>query len=214
MAKVSYYSQWQQDKILNENIFKGKKNGVFVDIGAHDGISGSNSYFFEKELGWTGLCVEPILERYCDLVKNRSCICMNCCVYSKNCLISFFQNKGYTEMLSGIFDSYDLRHMNRIITEQKAFGGETIQVKKPAYTLSDLLKINNISRVDYLSIDTEGSEYDILLGLDFKQYPVHVIDVECNYPDTFGKIDKLLTENGFNNFSQIEGDRVYINNKF
>ena len=56
---VSYYSQLGQDRFLNENYFKNKLTGTFVDIGAHDGNTYSNSKFFEN-LGWSGLCVEPI----------------------------------------------------------------------------------------------------------------------------------------------------------
>lgn len=57
---MKYKSQYSQDKFLNENFFKNKKNGVFIDIGAHDGITMSNSFFYEKQLGWDGLCVEQI----------------------------------------------------------------------------------------------------------------------------------------------------------
>ena len=64
-----YYSQCKQDQYINESFFKGKDSGVFVDIGAHNGISLSNSYFFEKELGWNGVCIEPMPEVYSELKK-------------------------------------------------------------------------------------------------------------------------------------------------
>jgi FkbM family methyltransferase len=206
----NYYSQWGQDRFINENIFKGKKGGVFVDIGAHDGVTLSNTLFFEKELGWSGLCIEPIVERYCELVKARNCICMNCCVYSKNAPVFFRQNSGYTEMLSGISDTCDVRHLSRMSQEQKAFGGESRTIKKQAYTLSTLLSINNIEKIDYLSIDTEGSEYEILLGMDFKKFPTSVVDIECNYEDTFSKVNNLMLENGFEKIAVLGGDWVYI----
>ena len=57
-----YFSWNSEDKYLNETFFKNKSDGVFIEIGAHNGIDGSNSYFFEKELGWKGICVEPIPE--------------------------------------------------------------------------------------------------------------------------------------------------------
>src|SRR3972149_7086762 len=74
-----YYSQYQQDKWLYENIFKNNTNGFFVDIGASDGIKFSNTYFFEKMLGWNGVCVEPLPDIYKRLIKNRNCICINGC---------------------------------------------------------------------------------------------------------------------------------------
>lgn len=54
---------------MNERFFKNLKNGVFFDIGAHDGVSLSNTYFFEKELGWSGICLEPIPEVFERLKK-------------------------------------------------------------------------------------------------------------------------------------------------
>src|SRR5690349_1243951 len=102
---MNYKSQWKQDSFLHENFFPDKKDGVFVEIGAHNGILGSNTYFYEKELGWSGICIEPLEERYKELIQNRSCICLNCCVYDKSGEIDFIENSGYTEMLSGIKDT-------------------------------------------------------------------------------------------------------------
>jgi len=205
----SYKSQFSQDSYLNENIFRFQRNGVFVDIGAHDGIQGSNTFFFEKELGWTGLAVEPILERYVDLVKNRSCVCMNCCVHNKNTTVDFTENSGYTEMLSGISETYDPRHVQRLDLEKKIYGGESKTVKKQAYTLSKLLELNDIYNIDYLSIDTEGNEKEILQGIDFSRFTIRVITVENNYPDKFSEIDDLLKANGFDHVTRLGGDEVY-----
>jgi len=61
----TYYSQFDEDRILNELVSCGMRNGVFVDVGAYDAISLSNSFVFERELGWTGICVEP--KRVCAI---------------------------------------------------------------------------------------------------------------------------------------------------
>ena len=68
-----YYSQIGQDKFVNE-FFKGKLNGVFVDIGAHDGESGSNSLFLEKHRNWSGICIEPGPAEYKKLEESRTSI--------------------------------------------------------------------------------------------------------------------------------------------
>ena len=80
---MKYYSQLQQDRIVDE-YFKGKNNGFFVDIGAHDGIECSNSAFFEYHRDWTGICVEPGPIEYEKLTKNRRCTCINGCVSNYN----------------------------------------------------------------------------------------------------------------------------------
>ena len=207
-----YYSQHGQDKYLNENVFKNMKNGVFVDIGAHDGKTLSNTYFYEKELNWRGICVEPILERYVDLVKNRNCIAMNCCVYNKHAIVPFMQSTGYTEMLSGIQETYDPRHLDRLKNERDFFGGNTEIINKVSYTLSEILILNHIDTVDYLSIDTEGSELQILQGIDFEKFNIKVIDVENNYPDTFEAIDSLLISKNYKKLIHIGGDDIYVKN--
>lgn len=72
---MKFYSQYKQDEYLYKKFFKKKRNGVFFDIGAHNGIKISNTYFFEKNLGWTGVCVEPRDSAFEELEKNRECIC-------------------------------------------------------------------------------------------------------------------------------------------
>lgn len=206
---MNYKSQWQQDRYLNENIFKGKMYGTFVDVGAHDGVSGSNTYFFEKELGWTGLCIEPITDRYVELTKTRDCICMNCCVYNKPGTVSFTQNTGYTEMLSGITTCQDPRHLTRADSERKIHGGDLTIVRKQAYTLSSLLDLNNITEVDYLSVDVEGAELEVLQGINFRRHKIHVIGIENNYPDTFQRVDTLLKKNGYEKITTLGGDEIY-----
>ena len=81
---MTYYSQHNQDQFLNEHIFNNKKEGVFLDIGAYDGIEGSNSYFFEKELGWKGICFEPIPKLYQRLKENRKCISINAAAWKED----------------------------------------------------------------------------------------------------------------------------------
>ena len=64
------FSQFNQDKFIFENFFPVKSDGVFVDIGAHDGITLSNTWFFENYLGWTGYCFEPNPSLFAKLVEN------------------------------------------------------------------------------------------------------------------------------------------------
>ena len=73
---MKHYGQYKQDKYL-DTLFKKKSNGTFVDIGAHDGVTFSNSYFFEKERNWKGICVEPIPEIFSKLDETRNCIKIN-----------------------------------------------------------------------------------------------------------------------------------------
>ena len=78
--KPGYYSQNGQDVFLDESVFRGQEKGVFIDIGANDGVSLSNSYFFENDRGWTGVCVEPQPDKFESLQKARTSLCIQGCV--------------------------------------------------------------------------------------------------------------------------------------
>ena len=66
---TTFYSQFGQDAFVFKEFFENKQNGIFIDIGAHDGESFSNSKFFEKTLNWKGICIEPIPEVFQELKK-------------------------------------------------------------------------------------------------------------------------------------------------
>lgn len=118
-----YNSQYLQDKYLEENIFKGFKNGFFMDVGAYDGEIINNTLYFEKYNNWTGVNIEPIKSIYDRLIINRpNCINLNCAVCNKDGICEFINNTGYTQMISGIKDTYDYRHYNRLEYENNLYG--------------------------------------------------------------------------------------------
>ena len=98
---MNYYSQFGQDEWLYNQFYKNKIDGVFLEIGADDGIDKSNTKFFE-DLGWTGLCIEPSPDRFSKLINNRKCICENIAVFDKECEIDFLDISGWGKGLSGI----------------------------------------------------------------------------------------------------------------
>src|SRR5262249_14412066 len=120
-----YQSQCAQDIFLDRWLFGGISGGIFVDIGAHDGGTGSNSYFFEKTRHWRGICIEPNPTVYAKLVENRSCILRNCCISDRSGIVPFLKVSGYAEMLSGIVDKYDPQHRMRVQHELQEFGGSS-----------------------------------------------------------------------------------------
>lgn len=75
-----YQSQCGQDKWIVENLMPDSRQGFFVDIGAHDGISFSNTYFLESVMNWDGIAIEPIPEIFERLKKNRKCHLINGCI--------------------------------------------------------------------------------------------------------------------------------------
>ena len=171
-----YFSQYGQDKFVAEHLFPGMRNGVFVDVGAYDGVTLSNSCFFEREMGWTGLCVEPIPDVFRELVSNRpGSVCENVCVSNVEGELEFARVEG-VEALSGIADRMDRRHRRRIEGE----GGRVEMMRLPSLRLQTLLDRHGIDRIHFLSIDTEGAELDVIQSLDFERTRVDVVCVENN----------------------------------
>lgn len=195
---MEYYSQYKQDKFLHENIFKEYKNGVFVDAGAHDGISLNNTLFFEKNFNWTGINIEPIKTVYDKLTINRpNSININCAAGLSDGTAEFILNTGYTEMLSGLKNEYDNRHYNRTLSENHYNGGTTQVINVPVKRLDTIFKENNIKHVNYLSIDVEGAEYSVIKGIDFDSVFIDVIEFENNYSDTSDPILEYLSYKGY-----------------
>jgi len=207
---MKYNSQYGQDQWLNDHIFRNKRNGVFVDIGAHDGITINNTLFFEKHLGWTGICIEPIPVVYEKLKGNRTCDCVHGCIFDRDGEVLFQVMEGYTEMLSGIAESYNVRHLDRINREVGIHGGDKKLIKVPCHQLSTLLTERNITHVDYLTVDTEGSELEILEGINYDNVYIHVIDVEVNYEDDEQKIIQFLTSKGYRLLHKLGGDDIFV----
>lgn len=208
-----YYSQCGQDKFVNETFFKNCRHGVFIDIGAHNGISFSNTYFFEKELEWTGICLEPIPHVFNQLQKNRTCLCICGCISTDehNSTHSFLQISGYPEMLSGLVDKFDPKHLSRILHEIQEYSGSYKIIDVPCYNLNQILEDAGIHHVNFLSLDTEGGEFEILQNFDFSKCQVDVITVEDNY-----KIDPFipfLISQGFEFITSLDQDLIFVNKK-
>lgn len=205
---MKYYSQTNQDKYLDENIFRKMENGTFLDIGAHDGKTFSNTYFFEKERGWTGICVEPIPSVYEKLEKNRSCILVNGCISDSSDKEIFLKISGYSEMLSGIAKNYNQEHLQRIEREIKEYGGNSEEISVQCYRINDLLKKHNFNTIDYCSIDVEGSELEILKSIDFKKANIRVLTVENNYNNEDFK--KYMNSQGYKLKIKLGADELYV----
>ena len=184
------YSQLAQDKNVVE-FYKGKLGGYFVEIGAYDGVALSNTLALEKQYGWKGICVEPLDTRFEKLVLNRTAHCCNLAVYNESNLDVSFDIEADSGMLSGISTHIDAHKY--VVNKNK----RTVKVK--TISLNDLLvKYNAPNFIEYLSLDTEGSEYEILRTLDFSRWAFGLIDVEHNHIEPRrSMIKKLLLANGY-----------------
>lgn len=202
-----YFSQYKQDEFLDKVLFNKKQNGFFIEIGAHDGVSLSNSLFFEKNRNWEGICIEPNPTVFEKLTKNRKSINLNVCIGDSNDTVKFTQIEGYSEMLSGVSSKYDSRHLARIQNEVNMNGGEIKSIDVQMVCLDTISQINDRC-IDFISIDTEGNELDIVTSIDFKKNYIKVLVIENNYHNE--NLTCFLKKNNFILIANLSGDEVYI----
>ena len=165
--------------------------GFFVEFGGLDGIDTSNTYLLEKYHGWKGIIAEPLPRFKDDLLKNRGCIVDTRCVYStSNALVTLGEVENFPAVSTLIeFKDYESMWKEK---RQNPFEHEVLTV-----SLDDLLDQHNAPEtVDYLSIDTEGSEFTILNSYSFRRN-FNLITVEYANQAERTKINKLLTSRSY-----------------
>lgn len=200
-------SQFRQDLFVLSHL-QFKENGYFVEFGATNGIDLSNSYLLETEFSWRGILVEPAKFWHKSLRENRPLANIEeMCVWSESNHCLDFNESDFAELSTiNSFSSIDIHANRRLI-------GSRYTVT--SISLNDLLrKYNSPKHIDYLSIDTEGSEFKILSALDFSEFSFGVITVEHNFSDSRQNLHSLLTSNGYKRvFEEISGvDDWYIAN--
>jgi len=203
-----YQSQYGQDRFLNETFFKNRTNGIFLDIGAHDGKTLSNTFFFEKTLNWRGLCIEPHPKVFNALKENRSCVLVEGCAWKEDTTKTFRMIEGYSEMLSGLVDSYHPDHITRINSEVNSMNQILSDIEVKCYDISKLLLDNNLTNIDFLSIDIEGGELEVLKCIDYTKVEIGIILVENNYKDQ--ELRTFLDSKGYNFVGELAIDDVFV----
>ena len=199
------YSQLKQD--LFALYHRQDTPGYFVEFGALDGIDTSNTLLLEREHGWTGILCEPLPRFRDDLLKNRTCVVDTRCVYSEsNQLISFGEVEDFPAISTMIAHKDQASVWKQRRQKHKVHEFLTV-------SLDDLLdQYDAPAVIDYLSIDTEGSEYPILNAYSFKRN-FNTMSVEYTNPEERDKIHDVLTDNDYTrvhrNLSQWEDWYAY-----
>ena len=183
-------SQIRQD-ILALALSGFKKNGFFVEFGATDGVKFSNSYLLEKDFGWQGILGEPARGFHERLEQNRGChIETNCVWRSSGDSLMFSEPRDGS--LSSIADFVD---NDRLAKSRKK---KTATYEVATISLDDLLeKYDAPQYIDYLSVDTEGSELEILSAFDFTRRDIGLITVEHNFGPTRAGLAALMDSKGY-----------------
>jgi FkbM family methyltransferase len=167
-----------------------KRDGYFVEFGATNGVDLSNTFLLEKNFGWKGILAEPARIWHDDLRRNRSASIDFSCVWSES-----DESIRFCETPEPEFSTIQDFAADDFHAKSRRNGSE---YEVPTISLMDLLEKHAApNHIDYLSIDTEGSEYDILASFDFQKYDISIITCEHNHNANRKKIFELLTSKGF-----------------
>mmetsp|Transcript_26127 Transcript_26127/g.63465 ORF Transcript_26127/g.63465 Transcript_26127/m.63465 type:complete len:488 (-) Transcript_26127:419-1882(-) len=183
LNRLTFYGQEggghnMPDRIVFEKFFaepEPLRDGVFVEVGAQDGVDRSNTLFFEENLGWRGLLVEGATPNFKKLLYRRSKALK---IHSAVCA-----KAGHTKFLGDGGTAGDPRFLSQDhIKKWSRYWVEpwTTAYEVPCYPMTDLLAKARIKQIDFLSIDVEGAEYEVLKTMDWKKTPVRVMLVETS----------------------------------
>jgi FkbM family methyltransferase len=165
-----------------------KRNGFFVEFGATDGVTLSNTYLLEKEFGYKGILAEPNPRQRKKILTDRSASFEKDCVWSKTGVRMEFVD---FHDLSGLHEVAHYDRHSSAKSNKQTFWVNTI-------SLTDMLdKHKAPTLIDYLSIDVEGAEYEILSNHNFLKYNFSVISVEHNFTSQRDLIYDLLRSKGY-----------------
>ena len=202
MSGRVYYGQLGEDEHIHRRYFPSTLNGVFLEMGALDGVKYSNTKFFEDRLGWTGVLIEPIPTAFDNLRKNRPrAMSYQLAISKTEGEIEIYANGAVSSLKQNTTDKFfDGWH-----------NGHNIPViKVPSRRLDSVLHHAGIKRIDFWSLDVEGSEYEALETMNWS-IPVYLICIETQ-PDQYKeRCHAILRANGFVFSETLHHNEIWIN---
>jgi FkbM family methyltransferase len=197
LGLVKSYSKIRQDIWVSERVFRGVKNGFFVDVGAGDGTINSNTKALEQK-GWTGICIDP----FPDNMQNRTCQIFRNVVYSQSGKSVKFWDYG---RWGGITDTLD-PVVAGVMQDHPEFTEFT------TVTLGDILERAKAPRfIHFMSMDIEGGELNALKGFPFDKYQIGALAVEHWYREPQrSEIKALMESHGYKRDHEWKVDDFYV----
>lgn len=196
----TYFSQVGQDKAIDD-ILNKKRNGFFIEVGAYDGVSYSNSLFFERNRNWTGLLIEANPRAYRELLmKDRKAWTTPACIS-----LSSHVELSVDFLASGADGGVGKQKQG----EKDASNPYIYMVKANCFPLNVMLDAIGQKHVDMFSLDVEGSEMKVLESIDWDRVTISLFTIEVNKKGR--EIDDFLTAKGYRKMHlQSSQDAIYF----
>lgn len=199
------YSQEGEDLVV-ARYFDGKRDGYYIDIGAHHPFRFSNTYkFYEK--GWSGICIDPLPE--CEEL------------FKKYRQRDIFVQKGVSDKNETLkyymFNEPALNTFDKNLADERN-GLRNYRIDKildiEVSTFENILKNININKkIDLLSIDIEGLDLKVLKSIDLKKYQPQLIIIEVLDKEEYLECKYYLTLEGFSFYAKTGNSVIFRNNE-
>lgn len=198
------HSQYKQD-LWVASLFPRDHQGVFVELGAGDGQTFSNTVMLEEQFGWTGLLIEPHPAHYTALLTARpNCQTSDAVIDGKEKIVDYWFRGGW---ISGIVDSDTKQAKQRYKAKLRRDRQRGAVRKVPTRTLADVFsQFQMPSTIDYFSLDVEGAEYRIMKNFPFDRWKFLCATIES----PCAKLDRLLQNNGYEHVANLGEDFCYV----
>ena len=188
------YSQNNEELIIRE-FFNDRKGGIFVDVGCADYTWTSTTYYLEKHLGWSGICVDALAEHAAGYIENRP----NTKFFNFIVTDHSYAIEPFYRLLVLRDGSSTSKEFTEDVAEAFKSSKEHRVIYLPTVTLTYLLRSNGISEIDLLSMDIEGGEPEALSGFDIEKFKPKLVCIEASVNK-----DKILGYFSGNNYERID----------
>lgn len=200
------YAQHGEDILIRQFFPEGHK-GVCIEVGAVDGIELSNTLLFEEN-GWFAICCEANPDMYEKLKMNRL-EAVHGAIGSEDLLEVYFNIVSLAERNGNELAASAVTIDARLLNQLKSLKPQVRKVNVPMYTLDTvLLKYPAITHIDFLSIDTQGTELEVLKGFDIARWQPTLFMIENNYNDP--EVEYYLEQFGYTKVRRLVVNDFYI----
>jgi hypothetical protein len=208
-----FNSQFQEDRSVYTKIFKNTvRKGFFVEIGARNGLVTSNTLFFERQLGWTGLLIEPNPKDFQQLAKNRpGCIRLHAAVCNATTDLHYIERKdvgGIYEFMAPSFLKMWHKKLPPVDTLPKI-------ICMPFRRIFEAPLLRHVQHIDFFSLDVEGAELSALTTFPFEKITVSVwaVEADMHSPAKNAKVRKMLKQHGYESLGRLTLSEIFISTR-
>lgn len=215
---VSSYSQCEEDLYIINTFFIDKtknvvkRNGIYLELGALDGKTFSNTKMFQDFFDWRGILIEPHPIQYQNLVMNRpNNFLFNDLVSNETEDLKFRYFDEQYSAVSGVENTLPSTHFSEFFDHHENAGLQQNTIMKKPRSLTDIIKSCHMSYIDFMSLDVEGHELEVLLSWDFS-VPIHVIMIEMlgKNKEKEDQCRYLLLSHGYTFHSVFKHNELFV----